>query len=79
MSMKWVRCLNHNLQHDPSEKLSEFPTAAKAALRPSISGWGCILMTTATVEGAETHYICMRKICHDYEVDGVTQQHWCFP
>ena len=78
MSMKWVRCSYHNLQYIASEKPRELPTST-LTVRPSISGWGCILMTTATVEGAETHYICMRKICHEYEVDGVTQQHWCFP
>jgi hypothetical protein len=28
LSMKWLGCLNHNMQHEPSEKPSESPTSA---------------------------------------------------
>ena len=36
MLMKWVGCLNYNLQHDPSEKPepSELPTTATVTVRP---------------------------------------------
>jgi hypothetical protein len=44
MSMKWMGCLNHDLQHNPSEKPRESPTTA-CDCETSISGWGCILMT----------------------------------
>ena len=51
----WSRwgVLNHNLQHDPSEKPRESPTATAAlsvTVKPKtkhISVWGCILMTTS--------------------------------
>ena len=45
MSMKYMQCL-----HDPSETPSDSPTPTSASfystvtLRPTISGWGCILM-----------------------------------
>jgi hypothetical protein len=36
MSRKWVGRPNHNLQHDPSEKSSESPTAnVSVSVRPS--------------------------------------------
>jgi hypothetical protein len=34
MSMKWVGGSNHNLQHDTSQKPSEFPTTATAICEP---------------------------------------------
>ena len=46
MSMNWAGCLNHNMHHNPSEKPRESPTTA-CTVRPSISGWGCILMTAS--------------------------------
>ena len=57
-SMKWVGCLNYTKQHDPSEKPSESPTAtATAAI--------CLI---ATIEGAETHYICRNKNGWEYPI-----------
>ena len=51
MSMKWVGCLNpHNLtQHATSVEPTHSPaaTATTVTVRPSISCWGCILMTTS--------------------------------
>ena len=41
--MKWMGCLNGNLQHATSEKPRESPTATFTH-RPSISGWHCIHM-----------------------------------
>ena len=60
--MKWVGCINHNLQHDTSEKPSETPTSAmwlwnqvdiSVGLHDPNEHW-----PLATVAGAETHYIC---------------------
>ena len=34
LSVKCVRCLNHNLQQDPSKKPSESPTTATVTVRP---------------------------------------------
>jgi hypothetical protein len=73
MSMKCVGGLNHNLQHGPSEKPSDSPTATltvkpsiyQARVAPSWPG--------AAVERAETHYICMKQIWHEYEVCGMPQ------
>ena len=39
-------CLNCNIQHDPSESPRESPTATTEAVRPSISSWSCVPMTT---------------------------------
>jgi hypothetical protein len=50
-------CCNRNLQLDPSEKLSESPTADSTSLPEQISVWGCIHMTTSHKKGIETLYI----------------------
>ena len=47
MSMKWVECLNYNLQHDISEKL----TFSITATSPSIyQAWVASLWLPATIE-----------------------------
>ena len=52
MSMKYMQC-----PHDPSETPSDSPTSATfystvtLTLRPSISGWGCILMIYSSSSG----------------------------
>ena len=57
MSMNWVGCLNHNMQHDTSQKPSESPTAT-LTVNPSINHAGVApLQPLAAVAGAETHYI----------------------
>ena len=33
MSMNWMGCLNHNLQHDASKKPSELPTTTTLPLQ----------------------------------------------
>jgi hypothetical protein len=39
MSMKWMRCLNHILQHVPSEKLTQNPTPTPAYAHPLLEQW----------------------------------------
>ena len=46
MSMKWVRCSYHNLQHTTSEKLRNSPTTG-----------GQAFIILAAVEGADTHIL----------------------
>ena len=58
-SMKWVGCLNHNLQHDTSEKPKESPTSDSNStslpeLRADISVGGCILIPLAAIADTET-------------------------
>jgi hypothetical protein len=65
--MKWVRCSYHNLQHIASEKPRELPTATVTIYQDkAASSW-----PAAAVEGAETHNICMKKTCYEYEVSEV--------
>jgi hypothetical protein len=46
MSMKWMSCSYHNLQHIASEKPSKSPTTATVTVTvQQISGWSHILMT----------------------------------
>ena len=60
MSMKWVRCSYHNLQHIASEKLRESPTTT-LTVRPIIHQCGVTsIWLPVKKEGAETHYICMK-------------------
>ena len=56
MSMKRMKCLNHNLYHIPSETPTESPTTS-VTVRPSIYQAEVII---ATVEGAETFYLYMK-------------------
>jgi hypothetical protein len=40
MSIKWMRCPNHILQHVPSEKLTQNPTPATPAYaHPLLEQW----------------------------------------
>jgi hypothetical protein len=48
--MDWIWGLNHDLQHITSQNPSECPTSTTGTVRPSISVWGCILMTTSQSE-----------------------------
>jgi hypothetical protein len=61
MSRKYVGCSNYNLQHDTSQKPSEFPTTI-LTVNPSIYQVGvassCPLLT---IEGAETLYTYKNK------------------
>jgi hypothetical protein len=81
MSMSWIWCLNHNLQH---EKPGESPTPTPGSRlpdpeiwlwmwnpEPSISICQVGVAHLVTVEGAETQYICMNSIGYKYEVCGV--------
>jgi hypothetical protein len=58
MSMKWIGCRNHNLQHVASEKLDETLQWLLLWCETNL-GW-ILVITTATVEGAETHYIYVK-------------------
>jgi hypothetical protein len=60
MSIKWVRCSYHNLQHIASEKPSEYLMTATATGRASICQVVASLCPVAAVEGAETLYIYMK-------------------
>jgi hypothetical protein len=62
MSMKWMRCLNHNLQQDTSESPSDSPTATLRREAKYISDWGCIHMT------ARHSRLCWKTL-YDGEVD----------
>jgi hypothetical protein len=54
MSMTWMRSANLNLQHTPSERPSECPTAT-LTVRPSIYQVGVASSCPLdTIEGAET-------------------------
>ena len=46
MSMHWVGCLNQNL-HIIQVRLQVNRLPLPVTVRPSISGWGCILMTAS--------------------------------
>jgi hypothetical protein len=46
MRMKCMGCLNHILQHDTSPNPSESPTTTTENVKPSISAWGGICMST---------------------------------
>ena len=71
MSMKCVRFLNQNLQHDRSGKPREYPTSSTVIVGPSIyQVWAAPPWPLATVECAETLYICTKLICCEYEVNG---------
>jgi hypothetical protein len=66
MSLKWVGCFNHFPTHatSESEKPRESPTSTDTdteAVRPSIyqAGIAC-LWPLAAIEGAKTHYICIK-------------------
>jgi len=50
-------------------KPSESPTTLPLTVRQSIniSGWVASLQPVAAVAGADTHYICMKKTCNEYE------------
>ena len=62
MRMKRVGCPNHNLTHATRVKPSDSPTATTVR-RPIIYQAGIAsTWSQAAVEGAETHYICMKKI-----------------
>ena len=61
MSMKWVRCSYHNLQHIASEKLRESPTTTLTARPSTYQVLVAPFLPLATVEGADTLYICMMK------------------
>ena len=42
-----------------------------STVRPSIYQAGVVsLRPLSAEEGAETHHLCMKKICYEYEVDG---------
>jgi hypothetical protein len=56
MSMKWVRCLNHNLHHATSEKPRESPTTATVNVGPRLLlGLSLYDHRLATVELNETY------------------------
>ena len=72
--MKWVGCLNQNLKHDTSQTPTESPTANSAIMRPSIYQVGVAsLQPLKALKGVETHYICMKWTCCEYDVVGVPQ------
>jgi len=73
--MKWVRCLKHILQHDPSEKPSDSPTSAGFTFPMSRYQYGVASLWPgcSTVAGAELHYICMKSTFYEYEVGGGPQ------
>jgi hypothetical protein len=63
-----VGCLNHNIQHDTSQ------SAAALTVNPSkYQGLVAYLRPVATVAGAETHYICIKKTCYEYKGNGGSQ------
>ena len=70
MSMKWVGCLNHNLQHATSERDSPISYCCHC---DSYQVRVASLWPLATVEDAETHYICMTLTWYEYEVGGEPQ------
>ena len=67
MSIKWVRCLNHNPQHDTSQNPTDSPTSPAIVRVAS-------LWPLATVAGAETHYMYIKAICYEY-IKGVGLPH----
>jgi hypothetical protein len=68
-----VGSLNHNIQHDTSEKPSDYPTTT---LPWQIIGWCCILLAPkATVAGAKSLYIRIKKTSYEYEVGGGYQSY----
>ena len=72
MSMNWIWCPNHNLQHIACEKPSESPTATmNHEVRPSVGVASVWPLTT--VEGAEILYIRMRQTCCEYDLGGLPQ------
>ena len=69
--MKGMGGLNHNLQHEKPQE-THLLTLGTEDVRPSIQQAGIAsLWPLATVEGADTHYICMKSTYYEYEVDGV--------
>jgi hypothetical protein len=75
MSMNGAGSLNHNIQHDTSEKPSDYPTTTTTLLW-QIIGWCRILLAPkATVAGAKSLYICIKKTSYEYEVGGGYQSY----
>ena len=72
--MKCVGCINYNLQHITCEKPRESPIAT-LTVNPSIQVGVASIWSLATVERAETQYICMNSICYEYEVGGMPQSY----
>jgi hypothetical protein len=79
MSMKGVGCLNHNPQHDTSDKSSECPSASFDCETKHISEWGCILMTTGRSSRSWNKlYMYGEDLLHLWSEQGtliITQQH----
>jgi hypothetical protein len=63
--MKWVGCLNHNLQL--------YPMRLQVNLLLLYHTGFASLWPLAAVAGAETHYIYMNMIFYEYELGGVPQ------
>ena len=63
------------LQHVPSDKPTENPTTVPTPFRVMVWYGAASLWLPATVEGAQTHYICMKWIWYEYEVDGRSQSY----
>jgi len=88
MSMNWIWCPNHNLQHIACEKPSESPITyhllryCHHEVRPSVGVASVWPLTT--VEGAEILYIRMRQTCCEYDLGGLPQSQpitwyiWCW-
>ena len=73
--MKWVRCLKHILQHDPSEKPKKFSYFCWFYLSHEQYQYGVASLWPgcSTVAGAELHYICMKSTYYENEVGGRPQ------
>jgi hypothetical protein len=59
-SMTWMGGCNHILHHVPSENPTQYPTTQPTPFRVMVWYGAASLWPLDTVEGAETHYICMK-------------------
>ena len=69
-----MKCVGGGLNHKNKQRPASYTNNIHSQVQESkYQDVAASLWPVATVEGAELHYICIKKTCYEYEVCGGSQ------